>query len=237
MKMADAGTGHRVARSVGEWCGNAGLAQLLHQGSAAAVQRSGGAAPDEADGEMRRHFGLDPGDLEELSEGDAPPASSGTKISVVDSPYSVSGTFLQVANQLAARSEAGSVTSQVSDIHLHPVPGPVRLASISVTETVSLPTWSDRPQASAGEKAEWDRFRAALAAHEQGHVGLDRAAFTDIHKRCLGVTETIANERIDAAIEAASAANGEFDSSTDHGRSAGTSINTNVAETKPPASP
>lgn len=242
LRVADGGTSRQLARDIGRRAGNAGLVRLVAgrtsggRSGEAHRRRAATSLFDAAADEVRSFFGIEPDELdEELSddEATAAPTTSGTTISVVDSPYTVSGNFTAVANQIAARTEAGSVTSEFTDIHYFPIPGPIRLANITVTETVSLPNWSDRPQASEAEKREWDRFRGALAAHERGHVALDRAAFTDIHRRCIGVLDTVADARIDAAIAASNTANAEFDTNTDHGRNAGTRIDGSVAAARP----
>ena len=156
------------------------------------------------------------------------PTTSATNIVVSDTKFNVAGEFATMASNLAARTEAGSVTSQVSDIYLEPLPGPVKLANITVTETRSMPNWVDRGTPTSEQTAEWERFFAALGDHEQTHIDLDKKAFANIHTKCIGVSETKANERIDAAIAAADVVNAEFDTKTDHGRNAGTKIDTNV---------
>ena len=156
------------------------------------------------------------------------PTTSGTTITVTDTTFNVSGEFAVMAANLAARSEAGSVTSQVTDIYLEPTTGPVTLANITVSETRSLPAWVDRGTPKPEQVAEWDRFRAAIAVHEQGHIDIDTKAFTNVHAKAIGVSQDKANERIDAVIAAAETANNEYDTKNDHGRKAGTSIDTNV---------
>lgn len=167
-----------------------------------------------------------------LSEEELPiPTSSGTQIVVNESPFDVSGTFKSVAEQLEARSEAASVTSQFADIYFKPAEAdPITLANVTVVETLSLPNWKDRPQASEREKKEWDRFRAALAAHEAKHLNIDKAEFTDIHKKLLRKTHDKANAEIDAAEARATATNDEFDAETRNGKLAGTTIDISVAE-------
>ena len=87
-----------------------------------------------------------------------------------------------------------------------------------------MPVWTDRDKGTPAEQAEWDRFLKALLAHEQAHIDLDRAAFKDLHKKCLGKSEEDADKEIDKAIVAADTANDEFDTKTDHGRNNGTKI-------------
>lgn len=206
--------------------GNAGVASLL------ASTQLGAAALDAL-------ASLADGVAEVLTAGEEPseelpiPTSSGTQIIIDNAPFDVSGTFTTVANQIAAREEAGSVTHWVKDIYLEPEGAdPVKLANVTVQETISLPNWQDRPAASDREKKEWDRFRTALAAHEAQHVELDKAEFTDIHKKMLRKTHAKANAEIDAAEARAELTNDEFDTKTNHGKLAGTSIDLAAAEPK-----
>ncbi len=226
VRATDGGSARRIVDGLTPRIGNAATASLL--ADPAHAQRSIDASTRQVpvqlvdgDGDV---------EAEELSEEEEPATSSSTVINVVNTTYSVSGDFLSVANQLAARTEAGSVTSQFSDIAYTPTPsGRVKYANVTVTETVSLPTWADRSKGSPAEQAEWDRFLAALRAHEQQHVAIDQAAYANIHTRLVGLTEAAADARIDQIENAATATNAEFDANTDHGRNAGTTINANVA--------
>jgi hypothetical protein len=177
-------------------------------------------------------LGEEPGDALELGENENEelpiPTKSGTSIVVSDTTFQVSGDFPTMATNLAARPEAGSVTSEISDIYLYPTTGKVSLASVTVTETRSLPTWTERGEPSAPQVAEWERFRTALAAHEQTHLDIDQKTFKDVHKKALGVSYAKANERIDEVEAAATEANKVFDDATDHGRNNGTKIDANV---------
>lgn len=170
---------------------------------------------------------------EEESESDTAkpvPTASGTTIIVNDTTFKVPGSFLAMANDLGSRPEAGSVTSQVSDIYLEPTTGPVRLANVTVTESRHLPNWVDRGEPTPPQVAEWERFRTALGVHEQTHLDIDSKFFANVHAKCIGVSNDKANGRIDATIAAADVANDEFDAKTDHGRNAGTAIDTNVGQ-------
>ena len=231
-RLADGGTRRRLAGEVQTRHGNAGLVSLIGPGTRIhglpAHIRAGFASDLLGDivGDIGGIFGTD----EEADDTATKPTptASGTTITVSDTTFNVSGDFATMAGNLAARTEAGSVTSQVSDIYLEPIPGPVKLANVTVTETRSLPAWADRGAPTPEQVAEWDRFRAALGTHEQMHVDIDTKAFTNVHTKAIGVSEAKANERIDAVIAAADAANADFDTKSDHGRNAGTKIDTNV---------
>lgn len=205
--------------------GNAGVASMIASmvlGDAAA------SALDSLTDGVSDVFGADE---DPLSEELPTPTSSGTQIIVNESPFDVGGTFKSVANQLAAREEAASVTSWFQDIYLFPEGSdPITLANVTILETISLPSWKDRPQATEREKREWDRFHAALAGHEAQHVAIDKAEFDSVHKKLLRKTHEKANAEIDAAEARATLTNAEFDTKTDHGRNAGTKLDLSAAE-------
>jgi predicted secreted Zn-dependent protease len=240
-RTVDAGSRRRLVGSLQPRIGNAATARLVAE--SATVRRSPGVHADlpppavqRDDGDVDLEAFWPPGGGEgtELQEGAQNPTASGTTITVVNTTYSVGGTLLQAANTLAARTEAGSVSSQFSDIYYDTSEaGIVRIANITVTETVTLPTWSGYASGTSAEKAEWDRFRVALTAHEDRHVAIDRQHFTNIHRQLVGRTRTRADEIITEKETAATTANDEFDTQTDHGRNAGTTIN----PPPPPAPP
>jgi hypothetical protein len=234
LRIADGGARRRLAGEVQARHGNASLVSLLGAGTrihGLPAHVRAGSASDYLE-ELVDDLAGGGSDQAEGGPDDPTtkpaPTTSGTTISVSDTTFSVSGEFATMAGNIAARTEAASVTSQVSDIYLEPVPGPVKLANITVTETRSLPTWVDRGSPTPEQVAEWDRFRAAIGVHEQGHIDIDTKTFANVHLKAIGVSEAKANERIDAVRTAADAANAEFDTNTDHGRNAGTKIDTNV---------
>jgi hypothetical protein len=239
-RTLDAGSRRRLFNGLQPRIGNAATASLLAEsGTVRRAAVDAGAPPPAVqrdDGDVDLDAFWPPGGAEatELQEGAQNPTTSGTTINVVNTTYAVSGTLLEAANTLAARTEAGSVTSQFSDIYYETSDaGIVRIANITVSETINLPTWSGYASGSTAEKAEWDRFRAALAAHEDRHVAIDRQHFTNIHRLLVGKTQTRADEIINEKETAATTANDAFDTQTDHGRNAGTTIN----PPPPPAPP
>ena len=243
-RTLDTGSRRRLFNGLQPRIGNAATASLLAESGTVRRSAVDAGAPPPAiqrdDGDVDLDAFWPPGGAEatELQEGAQNPTASGTTINVVNTTYSVSGTLLEAANTLAARTEAGSVTSQFSDIYYETSDaGIVRIASITVSETINLPTWSGYASGSTEEKAEWDRFRAALAAHEDRHVAIDRQHFTNIHRLLVGKTQTRADEIITEKETAATTANDEFDTQTDHGRNAGTTINPPPPPAQAPATP
>ena len=127
-------------------------------------------------------------------------------------PFPVTGTLRQVANELEARGEAGSVTSQVTDAaYVATAAGRVRIVAITVSETLLMPVWTNRAERPAAEQREWDRFYAALLAHEREHIAIDRRVFENLHRRCLRKTIERMDELIDEAVASADEQNREFD--------------------------
>jgi hypothetical protein len=222
---ADAGARQRLIGDLHVRAGNAAVARLVEHRAEASIQRfSLSSMLADVIGGVGELFEGDETETETGEEALPIPTRSGTQIVVADSPFTVTGTFAEVAEQMAARTEAASVASEVSDMYFFPTTDPIKLANITVTETVSLPTWRDRPSASDPEKREWDRFRAALSTHEDAHVAIDRTHFTDVHKKCIGVSHEKAEARIAAVEAAATLANDEFDDKTNHGKLTGTVI-------------
>ncbi len=166
-------------------------------------------------------------------------AGTGTSYTKVGPPsnttYAVSGDLDAVAATINARTEAGSVTTQISSQDYDKAdPGTgvwkVTAARIDVTQVVELPVWTDKANAPKKMQDEWDRFSAALAAHEAGHVQKDVSGFAGAHQAAIGKTPDAADKAIDAIEKATTAANATYDTATDHGRNAGTKLQTNLGQ-------
>jgi len=164
------------------------------------------------------------------------PGASWTKIGpVTNSTYAVSGSLRSVANAIAARTEAGSVTStpsQDTETYAPPDGGTekVTAARVTVTQAMELPSWTDKANATKGQQAEWDRFFGAITTHENGHVALDRTAYDSVHSKMVGQTPKGADEKLDAAEAKATTDNATYDTNNGHGVKQGTGINPNIDE-------
>jgi hypothetical protein len=168
-------------------------------------------------------------------EGGAPAApaltSSFTKVGPpTRSSYTVSGTLRQAADAVAARPEAGAtVTSPVLDIAADSK-WPTHV-QVTVGQAVELPEWDGKAAATQNQRNEWDRFKAAITAHEDGHVAKDQAAFANAHVKIKAKPTRPAGEKeFDRIVAQADTDNDAFDAKTDHGRNAGTNINPNIDE-------
>ncbi len=188
--------------------------------------------------------GIDPGAaIADIAGGEQPeqldtgtPGPSFTKVGPpASSTYSVSGDLDAVAATINARTEAGSVSTAIAsqDFDIRDQGGPgekVVAARIQVSQAVELPVWTDRSQAPAKMQAEWDRFSAALAAHEAGHVQKDVGGFAGAHTKAIGKNNADANAAIAAVETATTKVNADYDTATDHGRNAGTRLQTNLGQ-------
>lgn len=148
------------------------------------------------------------------------------------STYSIKGKSLaEVATAYASRDEAGSVEWRP---HLSykdsGTTGKITSATVTVPMNVTLPIWN--PPASTGPKtkAEWNRARNALKAHEDGHIKLVHKHFSDFANKLIGKTPEEAQTLLDETSANLQQESDEYDVKTDHGRKTGTVIDTSVEE-------
>jgi len=146
--------------------------------------------------------------------------------------YSIKGKSLaEVATAYASRDEAGSVEWRP---HLSykdsGTTGKITSATVTVPMNVTLPIWN--PPASTGPKtkAEWNRARNALKAHEDGHIKLVHKHFSDFANKLIGKTPEEAQTLLDETSANLQQESDEYDVKTDHGRKTGTVIDTSVEE-------
>lgn len=102
--------------------------------------------------------------------------------------------------------------------------GTVVRATVTVDQRITMPNWVDYPNASDAAKAEWDRFSAALEAHEQGHLDIVRQQLEGLDEQLVGLTPADAEAAFQAAVAQLQQASNDYDTSTDHGRSTGTVV-------------
>jgi peptidoglycan hydrolase-like protein with peptidoglycan-binding domain len=80
----------------------------------------------------------------------------------------------------------------------------VTSAKVSVTENITLPVWSKEngPKVQDAQRKEWQRYRGAVAAHEDLHASDDQGIYGKAVGGLVGKTVTDAFAAIDAATEA-----------------------------------
>lgn len=95
---------------------------------------------------------------------------------------------------------------------------------ITVTCTVRLPQWANRDKRPESAQAEWDRFREAVDAHEQGHVEAVRPIYEGLCNAVKGKSMAEAGKIFNKATADAAAAERAHDAKTDHGRNTGSKL-------------
>lgn len=139
--------------------------------------------------------------------------------------YDVSADTLSgVADAIADMPEAGMCewfpTWSVDDDDA----GVVTSATVEVATRITLPNWVEESSASGEEQTEWRRFLTALTDHEHGHLEIVYRELADVDQTMTGGSEADARQAFDDAITRLQQESDDYDSSTDHGRNDGTTI-------------
>jgi len=222
--------------------GNAAVAGLLGPRADLGARADDGRATRRVGPTLRHAGGADVPDSEPSAavplETDAPaplddkaatpaPTSSFTKVGPPTlSPFTVSGTLREAANAVAARPEAGATITAPDMVTGDGWPSHVQ---VTVTQVVELPEWDGKAAATQGQRNEWDRFKAAITAHENGHVAIDKTAYANAHGKIRAKkTREAANTEYDTIVAKDQADNDTYDGDA-HGRPA-TNINPNIDE-------
>ncbi len=153
-----------------------------------------------------------------------------TNIGAVEwSTYSVSGqTLADVAAAIAHLPEAGQTTWPATFDFAADGSGVITSATVTVRRCINLPLWDGYHSASSAAQAEWDRFAAALQAHETGHSDLVEQYLQYVDHQLVGQPSTQAQSIFDTALQTLQAASDAYDQQTNHGQSTGTTIDTSV---------
>lgn len=139
--------------------------------------------------------------------------------------YDVSGDALEaVANSIADFPEAGRCEWFPRWSSSWDGDGVITEVSVDIDTRITLPNWAEESSASDVERAEWRRFLDALQQHEQGHCAFVVQHLADIDQRMVGESHADAERTFNEALAALQAASDDYDSQTDHGRNAGTTI-------------
>ena len=143
--------------------------------------------------------------------------------------YDVAGdTLAEAAAQVSDLPEAAT-TEWFPHFSSTTVGGRLAHVDVEVRTRVTMPHWTGYAAASSGDRQEWDRFCAALRAHEQRHLALVREHLHDVESRLIGQTPARAAARWTQVLDALDAASRAFDRATDHGRAAGTTLDVAVS--------
>jgi predicted secreted Zn-dependent protease len=141
------------------------------------------------------------------------------------STYEVPGhTLEEAARHIEQAAEAGH-THWMPQYHVQEWEGQtIKRVQVDVYVEISMPHWSGYDAATPAEKAEWDRFYAALQTHEQGHIDLVRSYTENADVMMEGLDEHGAAQKWQENLQALQQASDQYDTGNDHGRNAGTTI-------------
>jgi predicted secreted Zn-dependent protease len=93
-------------------------------------------------------------------------------------------TLADVVSIISGRSEAGECTWAIAYTYESVGrDGKPRGLSVDASINILMPNWVGRDSARAVERVEWDRFRAALRAHEDGHDSRARVGIQALHDK------------------------------------------------------
>ncbi len=147
------------------------------------------------------------------------------------STYAISASSLDdVSAFVGTRDEAGHV-GWVEDMAASGGNGST-LDTVSVTVAISLemPSWTPPSTMLPKARAEWTRWYAALAAHEQGHITLVHDVHDGLARKLLGKTPRAADTLFDAAKASLTARSKAYDATTAHGLKAGTILDVGIEQ-------
>lgn len=89
-----------------------------------------------------------------------------------------------VVTLISRRAEAGECTWAISyGYESVGRDGKPRGLTVDASVNIEMPNWVGRDSARAVERVEWDRFRVALRAHEDGHDSRARVGIQALHDK------------------------------------------------------
>lgn len=153
-----------------------------------------------------------------------------TEIGAVEwTTYSVSGTTLaDVVAAISHLPEAGQTTWPATFDYQADGNGAISSATVTVRRVINLPQWDGYSSAGSAAQAEWDRFSAALQAHETGHSDLVEQYLQGLDAQMVGHSASDAQQIFDTALQTLQAASDAYDQQTNHGQNDGTVVDTSV---------
>lgn len=154
---------------------------------------------------------------------------------LAESSYTVTAdTLAGFASVVAARSEAGSVSWQPNRFSYTPAGSsdpPTVTVTVTVPINLQMPSWQLPDDMGPRTRAEYQRWYAALRAHEQGHIDLVNTHTEGLGDRLarsgsLSAAQTLFN----TVITGLQTASDEYDTTTDHGLNTGTELDLSIEE-------
>lgn len=147
------------------------------------------------------------------------------------STYAIEAESLaDVTDQVSSMGEAGKVEWRPNYNYDVSAAGKITGATVTVPVYVSLPIWNPPADTGPKTKAEWNRARNALKAHEDGHVQLVQKHCKGLANKLIGKTPEEAQALFDKATADLQKESDKYDVSTDHGKKTGTVIDVSIEE-------
>jgi Bacterial protein of unknown function (DUF922) len=145
------------------------------------------------------------------------------------SSYAVTGSSLaDVLAAISGRDEAGHVGWEAIPKYAANTGTKVDTASVNVTITIDMPSWTPPATMLPRAKAEWTRWYAALLAHEQGHIALIHTVYDGLAKQMIGKTLSAAGTVFSTADATMQPKSDAYDKKTDHGLKTGTILDVGI---------
>jgi predicted secreted Zn-dependent protease len=141
----------------------------------------------------------------------------------------VGGTTLAAVAATVSQMQEAAKTEWFPRYVSETTGGLISSVTVTVKTRVTMPDWSGYATVSQAEKDEWDRFCAALRAHEQGHIQLVLDNLSGIDEQLVGKSASDAAQAWSDALAGLKSASDAYDDSTDHGRNQGTTIDISVS--------
>lgn len=104
----------------------------------------------------------------------------------------------------------------------------VTAATLTVDLEVLVPAWAKRSQANDSVRGEWDRWSNALMTHEMGHADLAYRYLDNFENSLIGMNKDDAWTAFEHVKSELQRASNDYDSSTNHGISQGTTLDTSI---------
>jgi predicted secreted Zn-dependent protease len=141
------------------------------------------------------------------------------------STYEVAGgTLTEAAQHVQQLPEAGQ-THWMPNYHVQEWAGnTIKRVQVDVYVEVKMPHWSGYDAATPAERAEWDRFYAALQVHEEGHIQIVRTYTENADVMMEGLDEHAAAQKWQDNLSALKQASDQYDAGNHNGEDAGTVI-------------
>jgi predicted secreted Zn-dependent protease len=138
--------------------------------------------------------------------------------------YTVSGSLSDAVDAIVQREEAGKTTWQVSYTYQPGDDGNIASVEFTCAFAIEMPVWSGYSSATPEEQAEWDRFYAALDAHEQGHVQIAQYIMDTADPFFVGSPTSDADRIFQELLTTLQSQSDAFDTDTNHGINTGCTI-------------